>query len=324
MEKLNIWGEKIPGNSNQKKVSVMELRKNIKPSVKLDTIRWILTLKDGTFKKNSKKTIDTYVDRWVKKQDSDYQDTFTDVPYLIPFIAKGSKKAVIVVPGGGYCVKSMDGEGVDIAKELQKNGITAFVLWYRSCPYYQPYPLMDMQRAVRYVRFHAKDYGYDPKQIGAIGFSAGGAQVSLFMNVLRQGLITLPDYKKDEVDMTADSIQFAGLIYPALKYQYNINMLYASFPADEVRDEKKREEYRQIYDAVSHMNSVGIPHFICYGTKDTMVSLQDIGEYVKVLKDTSTPHKEVVVEGAGHGFGAAGGTEYGFWLNEYIKWAKAL
>ena len=99
-------------------------------------------------------------------------------------------------------------------------------------------------------------------------------------------------------------------------------MLYASFPADEVRDQNKREGYRKIYDAVAHMNSIGMPHFVCYGTKDTMVSLKDIGEYVKILKDTSTPYKEVVVEGAGHGYGAAVGTEYAFWLDEYITWVK--
>lgn len=324
MERLNIWGEHIPGNSNRKKTEVMELRKRIRPSVKLDTIRWILTLKDGKLKKNTKKTIDTYVDRWVKQQDPDYQETFTDVPYLLPFIAPGSKKAVIVVPGGGYCVKGMEGEGTDIAKKLQENGITAFVLWYRTCPYYQPYPLMDLQRAVRYVRYHAEDYGYDPKQIGAIGFSAGGAQVALFMNVLRHGHAPLPKYEKDEIDAADDAIQFAGLIYPALKYQYNINMMYASFPADEVRDEKKRTEYQKMYDAIAHMNSISIPHFVCYGTKDTMVSLQDIADYVQVLETTSTPHKKVVIEGAGHGFGAAFGTPYGFWLDEYISWVQDL
>ena len=42
--------------------------------------------------------------------------------------------AVLVVPGGGFCMLSYEGEGVDVAKELNKKGITAFVLKYRLNP----------------------------------------------------------------------------------------------------------------------------------------------------------------------------------------------
>lgn len=42
--------------------------------------------------------------------------------------------AVLVVPGGGFCMLSYAGEGVDVAKELNKKGITAFVLKYRLNP----------------------------------------------------------------------------------------------------------------------------------------------------------------------------------------------
>ena len=42
--------------------------------------------------------------------------------------------AVLVVPGGGFCMLSYSGEGVDVAKELNKKGITAFVLKYRLNP----------------------------------------------------------------------------------------------------------------------------------------------------------------------------------------------
>lgn len=324
MEQLKIWGEKIPGNSKQKKAEVMELKHRKKPNAALDTIQWILTVKGGPFKSSGKKIIDTYTDTWVKKEDAAYRDTFEDVPYLIPFIAEGSKKAVIIVPGGGYCTKGMDGEGTEIAKQLVKNGITAFVLWYRSNPYYQPYPLMDMQRAVRYVRFHAKDYGYEENQIGAIGFSAGGAQVSLFLNVLRSGLITLPAYEKDEVDAADDTLNFAGLIYPALSYHFNQTMMFASFPAEDVRDEQKKAKLLEIYDGVRHMSCAGIPHFVSYGTKDDMISIQKIREYVEVLKKTDTPYKEVIVDGAGHGYGAAAKTQYEFWLKEYIHWVLEL
>lgn len=322
MEHIRIWERCIPGNSNRKKLEVMELKKKRKMNLVMTTIHWIMAVKAGPFK-DEKKTIDTYTDTCVKATDPAYGETFEDIPYLIPFPAKDSKRAVIVVPGGGYCMKEMEGEGTKIAEQLQKCGITAFVLWYRSNPYYQPYPLMDMQRAVRYVRYHAKDYGYDADQIGAVGFSAGGGQVSLFMNVLRGGRITLPDYEKDAVDDVDDALNFAALVYPALGYEMNPTMMFASFPAEDVRDEKRREILMEQYDAIRHMNSGNIPQFICYGTKDQMISVAKIKEYIQALKHAGASVTEVPVEGADHGYGDGAGTEYGFWLKEYIEWVQS-
>lgn len=320
MQKLAIWGACIPGNSPKRKEEVMELRSPRFRNVTLDTIRWILTLKKDRFDSSTKKTLDTYTHNWVRKSDPDYHETFEDVPYLIPYIAEGSKKAVIVVPGGGYCVKSMADEGTRIAEKLQAEGITAFVLWYRTNPYYMPYPLMDLQRAIRYVRFHAKDYGYDPDQIGAIGFSAGGAQISLFSNVLRKGLIEIPEYTHDEIDDTDDALNFIGLGYPALGYHYNHCMVFASFPAELARDQAQREKVVEIYDALGHMSTQGIPHFVTYGTKDNMVSLSEIRAYVEKLKESGTPYQEFVLEGAGHGYGAGEET----WMQAYIDWLKRV
>lgn len=47
---------------------------------------------------------------------------------------KPNGTAVLVVPGGGFCMLSYAGEGVDVAKELNMQGITAFVLKYRLNP----------------------------------------------------------------------------------------------------------------------------------------------------------------------------------------------
>lgn len=325
MEKIKLWGNVTPGNSPKRKEDVMELKHRKKPSHLLDMLGWLRALRSKKLGKNSKQAVDTYTHVWVRAADLDYRDTFEDEPYLIPYIAPGSRQAVIVVPGGGYCMKSMENEGTQIAEHLQKHGITAFVLWYRSNPYYQPYPLMDMQRAVRYVRFHAGEYGYDEDQIGAIGFSAGGAQVSLFMNVVRGGLITLPEYEKDAIDSVSDALNFGGLVYPALSYHHNRAMLYASFPAEEVRDANRQQAFVDTYDAVAHMNAAGIPHFICYGTKDTMVSLDRIREYIAVLRMTDTPYKETIIQGAGHGYGASVDNEkYAYWLGEFTTWLKTL
>lgn len=81
--------------------------------------------------------------------------------------------AMIVCPGGGYG-KLADHEGEPVAKYLNSIGIAAFVLRYRISPNRHPLPLADAQRAVRFIRFHADEFGIHPSRIGILGFSAGG------------------------------------------------------------------------------------------------------------------------------------------------------
>ena len=70
----------------------------------------------------------------------------------------------------------MDHEGSQVAAWLKRSyRITAFVLRYRLGPdYHHPIELGDAQRAIRYVRAHAVEYGVKPDRIGVWGFSAGG------------------------------------------------------------------------------------------------------------------------------------------------------
>jgi dienelactone hydrolase len=37
-----------------------------------------------------------------------------------------------------------------------------------------PYPIFDVQRAIRYVRYNCKEFNIDPNRIGIVGFSVGG------------------------------------------------------------------------------------------------------------------------------------------------------
>ena len=114
-----------------------------------------------------------------------------------PSVATG--KAFVVCPGGGFHFLSMDNEGYEVAKWLNTNGITAFVLKYRTqhCLTNNPMQefvskqpntekfnkdiepivamgIADGKAAIAYVRSHATEYGVKPDQIGIMGFSAGG------------------------------------------------------------------------------------------------------------------------------------------------------
>lgn len=97
-----------------------------------------------------------------------------DCPAITPYLVEGDDRpAVIVCPGGAYGTRAYH-EGEPIAKWLNGLGISAFVLRYRVAPYTYPCALLDVQRAIRTIRFKAERFRIDRNKIGVLGFSAGG------------------------------------------------------------------------------------------------------------------------------------------------------
>jgi acetyl esterase/lipase len=106
---------------------------------------------------------------------------------------------VIVCPGGAFYYLHTKTEGSDVAAWLNKKGVSVFVLKYRLVHSYTSHPvaeknekmkdtsnqklfsalvplaIADAKQAIAFVRRHATEYNIDPKKIGIMGFSAGGA-----------------------------------------------------------------------------------------------------------------------------------------------------
>jgi acetyl esterase/lipase len=126
--------------------------------------------------------------------------TPTITPFL-PDAARATGAAVIVAPGGGFKMLSMDNEGWPVARWLADHGIAAFVLKYRLNPtnpdegafmgemgavfaaamrsgghppdLKEPRATADALQALKLVRAGAARWGVDPARVGMIGFSAG-------------------------------------------------------------------------------------------------------------------------------------------------------
>ena len=97
--------------------------------------------------------------------------------------AKATGQAIVICPGGGYAMLSMNQEGYMMAQWLAKNGITAFVLEYRLPNGHKEVPLEDAVEAIRFVRKNAKKYNIDPAKVGIMGFSAGGHLAASASNI---------------------------------------------------------------------------------------------------------------------------------------------
>lgn len=87
---------------------------------------------------------------------------------------KPSGKAIICCPGGAYAFLAMRHEGTDMAKWMNKQGITFAVLKYRMPNGRKEVPLEDSRQAIKMMRDSALVWGLDAEQVGIMGSSAGG------------------------------------------------------------------------------------------------------------------------------------------------------
>ena len=85
-----------------------------------------------------------------------------------------SGRAVVVCPGGGYHNLAIGYEGHDMARWLADHGTTAAVLKYRMPNGHCEVPRNDAEQALRIMREHAAEWGYDASRVGIVGSSAGG------------------------------------------------------------------------------------------------------------------------------------------------------
>ena len=313
-EKLPIWGEHIPYNTGKSKREVMKINHLPGPLQLLGALRDTF----GTKIARSSTYFDTQTWRAGIRKGLE-QETFSDVPTLTPYPVKGSRFAVIFSPGGGFYHKERESEGYDKARELNKRGISAFVLDYRINPYRAPVYWLDLQRAVRYVRFHADDLGVAENKIGAVGFSAGGYVTGAEALLLDDVPPQVEGYTPDAIDRVSGRPDFTGLIYPVTGFTRNPSMLSILTGAD-FFDAARRPSLQRHFDLKNHLDGFVPPLFLAYGDKDP---LKDMLDFAFEAEKRGLPLKKMIVSGASHGFlGVKDGHER--WMNEFPAWVESV
>lgn len=105
---------------------------------------------------------------------ADNAGVFLDA-YIADPIPCLTRKAILVIPGGGYGKVCADREGEPIAMAFLAQGFNAFVLNYTVDKIHTfPTQLIEASLAICHIRDHAAQYGIDPERVFAVGFSAGG------------------------------------------------------------------------------------------------------------------------------------------------------
>ena len=257
---------------------------------------------------------------------------------LTPYLAKNNttSMAIIVCPGGSYCWLDDGNEGDKVAHWLQNNGISAFVLRYRVIgfgAYFLHYRMLfrgnqypdmitDAQRALQWVREHAKEYHINPAKVGIMGFSAGGhlaMATACFgdVNFLRGYGI------QPKVSLQPN---FVAPIYPVV----TMRNPYVHKRSRRALLSEKYQHNKTMIDSLSlerHVPADCPPVFLVNCIDDPVVEYHNSILLDSALTAQDVNHRYIQYRTGGHGFGASeekGTAECRQWKNEFLKWIKEV
>lgn len=226
-------------------------------------------------------------------------DAEKDRPSLTLYpVEDGNGCGVVVCPGGGYGHLAVGHEGKEIAEWFNSFGVAAFVLRYRIAPYRHPAPLTDVQRAVRTVRSHAKEWNVDPDRIGIIGFSAGGHLVSSLATHFDAG----KSDAEDAVDRASCRPDFVILGYPV------ITLTEPYTHAGSRRNLLGENPDPQTVELLSNERQVTgktPPTFLLHTTEDRVVPPENSILFYSALRKAGVPAELHIFEKGRHGLGLA-------------------
>ncbi len=224
--------------------------------------------------------------------------------YHPPSTFEGPRPAVVHVHGGGWVVGSRTEQGIPLMALLSDRGHVCFNVSYRLSPGATwPDHLIDVKRAIAWVREHAEEYGVDPSFITIIGGSAGGHITA--MVGLTQGDISLqPGFEDADCSVQATVPLYAVFDLtdaqkrhaPGFHSMLVEPLLIKAFFADEP---ERFEDASPIHRVCSNAP----PFFVVHGSRDSMVPIEDAQDFVAALRAVS--HNQVrftIVPGAHHSF----------------------
>jgi acetyl esterase/lipase len=222
-------------------------------------------------------------------------------PTLMPFLVENKSfknAAVIICPGGGYSVLSIDKEGINVAKWFNSIGVSAFVLKYRlpSDDIMKDKtvgPLQDAQEAIRTLRRNAVKWNLDTNKIGIMGFSAGGHLAS---TASTHYLDNVYDAKGD-ISARPD---FSMLIYPVISMEKGITH---NGSKESLLGKTASADLIAKYSNEKGVNEKTPPTFLVHATDDGGVPLENSINYYLALKKNKVLAEMHLYQNGGHGFG---------------------
>lgn len=257
---------------------------------------------------------------------------------------KANGKAIISVLNGNWISAPRMMEMFLVRSNLYlESGYTLFGVMVGSQPQYAiPDQIIDLKRAVRFIRYNATEYNIDPNKIGITGSSSGG-HLSLMIATADEIINTK---SADPVNKVSSRVQAAAVFYPptdfinygrintaetinqaglvltkvAAAFDFKVwNDTTATFVS--ITDTKKRLAIAKEISPINSVSADDPPVIIIHGDKDVLVPKQQSESIIAKFKEANVTCNLIIKEGGSHGWPNREVEEKNFvaWFDKYLK-----
>jgi acetyl esterase/lipase len=219
--------------------------------------------------------------------------------------ATGEKRPVLLqVHGGAWVIGDKEQQGLPLMTHLARRGWVSFALNYRLAPKATfPDMIVDVKRAIAWIRAHAREYGGDPSFVCVTGGSAGGhlsALAALSANDAR----FQPGFEHVDTRVAA-CVPFYGVYDFQDRSGIRGSQSMAPFLAKQVL-KCTPEADPELWSAASPIDRISgeaPPFLVIHGTHDSLVWVEEAREFVRALRQKSqAPVGYLEYEGGQHAF----------------------
>jgi acetyl esterase/lipase len=217
----------------------------------------------------------------------------------------GERRPVLLqIHGGAWVIGDKREQGQPLMAHLASRGWVCFAINYRLSPRATfPDHIVDVKRAIRWIREHAAEYGADPDFICATGGSAGGHLTALAA-VSANDPRFQPGFESVDTRLAA-AVPFYGVYDFLDRFGIRGSQKMEPFLAKQVL-KCTPDENRELWEAaspISHVSSEAPPFLLVHGTHDSLVWLDEMRAFARALGEKSRqPVLTLELEGGQHAF----------------------
>jgi acetyl esterase/lipase len=202
---------------------------------------------------------------------------------------------------------------------MMRGGYTVFSINHRAAPrFHYPTAVEDVQRAVRFVRHHSKQYGISPSRLGAMGHSSGGHLIGLVAMLGAGGIPDDPDPVNHE-PATIECLVLRSAATDLRRPDVSVALFMNFDPSDTAN-----QKVLAAASPIMNVSRNAPPVLLLHGDSDKIVSVQQSVAMEAALRGANVPVKLVRVVGGGHAvnFGTADMPHAQFpeVLREMVRW----
>jgi acetyl esterase/lipase len=199
----------------------------------------------------------------------------------------GKAPVLFQIPGGAWTTGNKRGQAHPLMSHLAELGWICVAINYRHSPRNTwPAHIVDVKRALAWVKEHIAEYGGDPDFIAITGGSAGG-----HLSSLAALTPNYPEFQPGFEDADT-SVQAAVPFYGIYDFTRLDDSLHAMMPGLLIKSiiKQKPSTHLETFKAASpihHVNPDAPPFFVLHGTNDSLAFVEQARDFTSKLSEVS-------------------------------------